>query len=221
MYYIGLDLGQSSDPTAMCIDQRVSVATGERDVNGVLIRDKNGDPLRVGKHHIRHLQRFQLGTSYPEIVDQVKRMVMDDRIRDNYIVLADATGVGRPVVDMMREKRIRVIPITITAGSNSVYDGQGGYHVPKRDLIICTQVLLQQKHVLFAEKLPEVRALTNELLNFQMKVTKSANDVYNAREGEHDDLVLSLAMAVWYSHNYGIAEQKEPKANPWAQLNYV
>ena len=30
-----------------------------------------------------------------------------------------------------------------------------------------------------------------------MKITAAANDTYNAREGQHDDLVLALALACW------------------------
>jgi hypothetical protein len=29
------------------------------------------------------------------------------------------------------------------------------------------------------------------------KVTPAANEVFNAREGEHDDLLLALALAAW------------------------
>jgi hypothetical protein len=38
------------------------------------------------------------------------------------------------------------------------------------------------------------------LLTFQAKITVAANDVYGAwREGQHDDLVLGLALALWHA----------------------
>jgi hypothetical protein len=41
---------------------------------------------------------------------------------------------------------------------------------------------------------PEAETLVNEPLNFYVKITTAANDVYGAwREGTHDDLVLAVA----------------------------
>ena len=53
--------------------------------------------------------------------------------------------------------------------------------------------------------LPETPTLTAELAGFQMKVTAAGHDQYGAwREGAHDDLVLAVALAVWYGeHAYG------------------
>ena len=38
------------------------------------------------------------------------------------------------------------------------------------------------------------------MLAFQVTITNAANDTYGAwREGTHDDLVLSVALAAWYA----------------------
>jgi hypothetical protein len=39
--------------------------------------------------------------------------------------------------------------------------------------------------------------LKNELLNFRVKITAAANETFSAREGLHDDLVLSVALPIW------------------------
>ena len=40
--------------------------------------------------------------------------------------------------------------------------------------------------------------LRAELLNFRVKITAAANETFGAwREGEHDDLVLAVALACW------------------------
>ncbi len=50
-----------------------------------------------------------------------------------------------------------------------------------------------------APELPEAETLMNELLNFEVKITAAANDVYGAwREGTHDDLVLAVALTCWW-----------------------
>jgi hypothetical protein len=50
-----------------------------------------------------------------------------------------------------------------------------------------------------ASALPEAATLTEELQNFQMKVSlDTGHNSYGAwREGAHDDLVLALACALW------------------------
>jgi hypothetical protein len=45
--------------------------------------------------------------------------------------------------------------------------------------------------------------LRRELLNFRPEVTRTGAETWNARSGEHDDLVLSLSMAVWLLGNSG------------------
>ena len=61
------------------------------------------------------------------------------------------------------------------------------------------QVLLQSNRLKVAEGLPDASVLVQELLNFQVKITTSANDIYGTwREGQHDDLVLSTSLACWF-----------------------
>ena len=48
--------------------------------------------------------------------------------------------------------------------------------------------------------MPEKDALIRELLGFQMKISASGHDTYDAkRESIHDDLVIAVALAAWYA----------------------
>lgn len=187
-FFVGLDLGQAQDYTALCALERVDV-TGDKP-----------------NFHARHLQRFKLGTSYPDIVAEVKKLMCTDAIKaGGYQLVADATGVGRPVVDLLRAAGLGVIAITITGGDVATKDDAGGWRVPKRDLVSITQVLLQTGRLKFAEAMPEVPVLVKELLSFQVKIDpKTAHDSYAVwREGVHDDLVLSVALACWWGNRGG------------------
>ena len=47
---------------------------------------------------------------------------------------------------------------------------------------------------------PEAQAMLNELLAYEIRVSKSGQDTYEGRIGTHDDLVIALGMAtlgVW------------------------
>src|SRR4051794_36787501 len=49
------------------------------------------------------------------------------------------------------------------------------------------------------------KTLQEELINFRVKVSLAGRDSYGAsaewREGNHDDLVLALALALWHGEN--------------------
>jgi len=186
-YFIGLDLGQAQDYTALCVVERKNLLYSSPRV----------------RYYVRHLQRFKLGTAYPDIVQAVKRMYDRPPLRGQSALVVDATGVGRPVVDLFKKAGLRPVAITITGGQ-AVGVGPGGYRVPKRDLVVNLAVMLQTGRLKIAGQLPEAQTLVNELLNFKVKINpKTAHDSYEAwREGIHDDLVLAVAMAVWYAERY-------------------
>ena len=76
--------------------------------------------------------------------------------------------------------------------------------MPKRDLISAPLVLMQNGQLLIADALALKDTLVKELLNFRVKINIStAHDSYEAwREGDHDDLVLSVALACWAGERY-------------------
>ena len=95
-----------------------------------------------------------------------------------------------------------MISVTITGGENVTRERQE-YRVPKRDLASTLQVLLQNGRLKFADGLPLLDVLLSELQNFKVKInTRTGHDSYEHwRESDHDDLVLSLALACWYGEN--------------------
>jgi len=183
-YVIGLDLGQTHDFTAVAVGEWYSEFPSE----GIAIR---------------HLERVPLRTSYPEVVDRVVSIIQRGRFpEDRLELVVDATGVGRPVVDLFLDKEhdlgLRPVAVTITAGADVAWD-EDEWRVPKRDLVSAVQVGLQTQTLKVARDLPDTEILINELHNFQVRVTAAQNDTYGAwREGTHDDLVLAVALCCWW-----------------------
>jgi hypothetical protein len=198
--FIGLDLGQAKDFSALAVIERTSTATTTGIPN--VVADCRNTKDTIGNLHCIHLYRWKLRTPYTAIVAEVAEMIngLDAGRTQNKPVLAiDATGVGAPVVDLFKRERInaKLVPIQIIGGAN-VSEENGMTRVPKRDLVSVVQVGLQNRRLKIAEELELAETLSRELQNFQVKITDSANDVYGAwREGTHDDLVLAVALAVW------------------------
>jgi len=150
------------------------------------------------RYHLRHLERFELGTPYPKVITRTGDLLNSRAIRKRATLVADATGVGRPVIDMFDQAGLTPVAVTITGGDTVNRHGSN-YRVPKRDLVSTLQVLLQSGRLKIAKQLPEAKTLVDELLNFKVKITVNANDTYGTwREGVHDDLVLAVALACWY-----------------------
>lgn len=189
--YCGLDLGQANDFTALAIAERVTASLApEQPAPGA---------VALPDYHVRALDRAPLGTPYPVIARTVATMFRSPPFSNTGALVVDATGVGRPVVDSLRHTGLSPIAVTITGGSE-VHGGRGAYRVPKNDLVSNLILLFQQRRIRIAASLHHAETLIRELEAMRMRITASGNDQYGAYgEGEHDDLVLALALALWYA----------------------
>ena len=203
-YFVGLDLGQAQDPTALVVLEKIREAAPNlrptRDAaEGARRRAAAEERERRARYECRHLERFPLGTSYPKVVEAVRVLLRTPELGDQATLVLDYTGVGAPVRDMFREAGLDPVAILITGGDTVTYEA-GALRVPKRDLVGAVQTGLQSERLKVAASLPLAQTLMRELLAFRVKITASAHDTYGAwREGQHDDLVLALAVALWYA----------------------
>lgn len=189
-YFVGLDLGQVSDFTALAVLERPLACPED-----ILRRQRP-------TYALRHLQRLPLGTPYPTVVQNVVSL-LGAAFLSACTLAVDQTGVGRAVVEMLFDAlRGRVgcwfYPITITTGHVVTADDSGSLHVPKKELVGTLQLLLQTRRLQAARTLPDAAVLVKELENFRVKVTAARNETFESwREGQHDDLVLAVALAAW------------------------
>lgn len=211
-HIVGLDLGQVSDYTALVALRREQEvpelfkprAVAWDEVNSLHDKAKP-EPPGLAKYFCNIAERFERGTSYTRIVDNVSKLFQDVRFAGQALVV-DGTGVGRPVVDLFRKAKIccHLMPITITGGAAAAALGQvkidkfGYWHVPKKELVGCVQVLLGTGRLEVAPKLAQAQTLVHELKSFSYKVKDTGYVSLEAwREKDHDDLVLALALAAW------------------------
>lgn len=223
-YILGVDLGQARDFTALAVVEQplwvpqgtlgLGVEPGRSGwVSPAELAPRDRDRVRAfwaeapsrPTLSVRHLERFLLGTSYPDITRAVAGLLATPPLRDARVALVvDATGVGLPVVDLFREAGLRPIAATITAGMSASYDpGTNAVHVPKRDLVSTIAVLLESRRLKIAGGLAEAPTLLKELGDFKRRITPAGNEqLASWRERQHDDLVLAVALACWWREWY-------------------
>jgi hypothetical protein len=78
--------------------------------------------------------------------------------------------------------------------------------------------LMQNKQLKIAQEMPLAETLRKELLNFKVKINiATGHDSYEAwREGDHDDLVLAVAMPCWCGERYLRKVDSIPRPGQWA-----
>jgi phage FluMu gp28-like protein len=173
MFYVGLDLGQKRDYTAIAVVER-----------------------RGAKLMVRHLERVTLGTSYPRVVERVRELVQSEALKGRCVVAMDGTGVGVAVLDMMRAAALgcEVSAVTITSGTR-----ESSNSVPKRHLMTGMAGALARGELRITRQMREVGVLVQELMDVRITARRRAGSVRIGADGngQHDDLVVALALACW------------------------
>ena len=189
-------MGKRRDPTAIAVVERVEVA-GEWDAFQAAYR-------QGVEYRVRHVERTRLGTPYPDVVERVKEVVGWGELAGRCTAIVDATGLGAPVVDMLKRASLGCLlaPVLITGGDLQ-HREQGYFMVPKRDLMAGLVVRLERGQLKIAEGLREGEQLMREMAGMRVRVRASGREEYGARRaGEHDDLVVALALACWGGTKY-------------------
>jgi hypothetical protein len=208
-FYIGVDLGQVSDYTAIVVVERILQEVGpDGRPNGMPEQQTYYHPLLQqgpkisAQLHVRHLERLPLGMSYVDQVEHIKNLVEHPELQSYYVrsggfdpdwdeplmrrrakeppgLAVDATGVGRAVVNQMRSRGLELDAVVLHGG-DSVSHADGYTRLPKRDLVGLLQVNFQSGWLKIAEDLELADTLRQELLNFKMKIDpQTAHDSYS------------------------------------------
>ena len=198
---IGVDLGQQHDPTA--------IAVTELDWPGPRPDDDDAAPRAPQEDHYlaRHLERLPLGTPYPAVAARVAAVVQGVRQRARLArpgigvdltltTYMDATGVGAPVMDLLRAAGIPATPVYFMHGDRLTQEA-GRVTLGKAYLVSRLQVLLQTQRI-HLPNTDEARALARELQDYEIRIDEQANDRYGAfKVGTHDDLVTALGLSLF------------------------
>jgi hypothetical protein len=190
--FLGLDLGQRHDPAAIAILQRTEEPTGA-------FNHVSWEIERALHFRLCHTERLTLGTPYIEIVSRVRRLI--EKLSaplpgiHSYAgtaplrtLIVDASGVGRPVVELFRKAGIgcSLAPVTITGSGAARMEASGEEFVSRRDLITNLRILLEKRLLKISARIHDRQALLKEFVQLQ-----------DRSGSKHDDLVMAAALACW------------------------
>jgi hypothetical protein len=192
-YYMGIDLGQAADPSAIAVLRRVRKLETYTDRRDAIWKDVAPILLQLG-----YLERIPLGVSYPSIVRHVIELLQRPIWKGNIQVVIDETGVGRPVCDLFRSAGVTFLGVNITAGNEERIERDRAY-VPKITIISLMQALLHEARLHLHSELAEAENLRRELENFNVRYTDAGRMTFAAGGSNKDDMTLALALAAWRS----------------------
>jgi hypothetical protein len=190
---IGVDIGQAVDPTAI-----------------IVVETYRPEPEHVDdkpeKHHqIRWIEKVALGTSYLQVVERIAVVAERCVLIGHPVMIVDATGVGRPVVDMLRKRTSTSLrAITFTGGDKEKKTDAYSTRVPKRDLVTALEVVLQSRRLHVVPDCPLQEDLAAELQAFEVNLNARGHDTYDGASGKHDDLVSALMLAIHHAERHSL-----------------
>lgn len=203
--FVGIDLGQGPETSSLVVVQGNHLPSelwhetrGGSTTYQTVFRLPDGTMTKEHppvSYAVRHIDRFPVGTAYRGIVDQL--LFLKGTLSKPTIAI-DATAVGRAPLKLFEAAGFDPSVVTMSAGDVEFHDGRH-HRVPKRELISQAQVILQDRRLKIPSSLPHGALLAKELQCFRYRVElRSGADTVEAwREGQNDDLVFALALALW------------------------
>ncbi len=187
-YIVGVSIGNMSQPTAIAIIEQETRARGNWEIEATGLR-------------LRHLERISLDMRYPAMVDHIDGLInklKEHEQSDETDLIIDTTGTGSSVGNLIKESGLKPISVIITAGSGESETEHQNWRVSKAELVGGLQVALQSDRIDMAAELDLVPVLVKELQSFKMRTpTINDNDPESWREGQFDDLVFAVGLALW------------------------
>jgi len=128
---------------------------------------------------------------------QRQRIAEISKLYNGAVVNLDATGIGDPLVDELTRMGVPVNPIKITEPL-------------KREMVDKLQRWIQNKWF----SLLHIKETVEELGDYAYKKGPTGKYVYSAPSGRHDDIVMSLALAVLELNPISPNQPKETEPTP-------
>lgn len=196
-YIISVDIGKKNDYTVICVFQRVN------DVYHLVLIDR-----------YRH-------EDYSVLISKLLRLLEHPQMKDGRIaVIADETGSGQAMIDFIRNEGIPAYGLHIHGGVKTEMD-RDTISAAKNDLVFHLQNVVEKGRLKIADTIKFNADLKKEMQSFSPKINKYTGNIsYEAiRAKDHDDIVMSIAMALLFGEMLYPAQLKSSESvNAWEEL---
>lgn len=125
-------------------------------------------------------QVYQMRFNSLEWPTQKEKIKALSKKYNNALVMADATGIGDPIVDDLLRDGVPVEPIHLT-------------NEQKKQMIEKLANWIELKNL----RMLDLEETKNELTSFTYEITGTGKVRYEAPVGFHDDIVIAHALAIW------------------------
>jgi len=149
-YVMGLDLARTNDYTVACV-------------------------VDVKARAVVAWDRFSR-VAWPTVIARAVRQAQ----KYNAMIIADATGLGEPVVEAIREQWSQTRSIVFSSST-------------KAELVTNLSMLMEAGQLVF----PPIAELIMELTDYGCERLPGGGMAYHAPEGRNDDCVTALMLAAW------------------------
>lgn len=184
-YWIGADLGQANDYSAVCVikDQQLPIYDGIRVALGARNRT------------IVYADKFR-GVSYVDVVDHLIKLRNAPPFGGKSELVIDGTSIGRVVSDMLWEQGVDHAAVQMTGGQE--WRRSGRYVNASKTLMIENlAVLFAAGELTFAHDLPLRKEIEEDLASFTTQTTAAGNQIITQSRNAsgHADLGIGLIVA--------------------------
>ena len=154
-------------------------------------------------YHLRGLDRIK-GVEYPKIteliVSTISRLGEEKDIYDGPHLCMDASGLGVPIRDYLKESHVfqdgkEIWPVVFTGGDVARRDPiTQNYNISKTRMVSNFLSMMQHHRFDYAHDLQALSLLEEEISNFKYHLTPSGHTTTDAAVGKHDDLICAICI---------------------------
>jgi hypothetical protein len=143
---------------------------------------------------IRRIVRLPRGMPYDQQVAAVRELFFQYQSPK---LIIDRTGVGLPICDMIVAGGLQPVQVSLTSGDLVNQPEPGKINLPKKDMVAALTKVIQERRIKVVAGCENAGLFRAELKNFQLKVSASGHNTYNAAPGQHDDTITAVGLCLW------------------------
>ncbi len=200
-HVVSLSLGTVAEPSGLVVvapRTQFSEPDEEYDLEEAYSRRNAGYGRQRDSENyfnVTWIERFDAGRSIPAIVARVSELISNKLLAKKCSLLLDITSTGATPRRVFEDRGLHPTLIDLTNSGSEERSGEVK-RVPLRDVIGAAQVVVHTRRLKVADKLDLASTLAGDLLSCNPKPVARGLDL---RGGRNSDLVLALAVALWWA----------------------